>query len=199
MGSEVHDEECGGSTREHLLAAGLRLFAEKGYQGATAREIARAAGVTEVTLYRHFRSKDELFSAGISEEAGRLTELIPEPFGSMEEDLGSLARYINEHLSAQRDRIIRVLPELSRHPELLGQTVVRSIQQFHERLCAFFRHYRQTGELTSDMGDEVAAVFLGPMYANLLLGDLGGISVEFDYEQYVRHFLNGYRNGKRTK
>jgi AcrR family transcriptional regulator len=198
MDSERHLEESSDSTRERLLAAGLKLLAEEGYRGATAREIARAAGVTEVTLYRHFRSKDELFAAAVTDEAERLVKLVPEPSGNMEDDLRSLARYVDEHLSAERDRIVRVLPELHRRSELLGQDVVGSVRRFHEKIIALFRHYQRTGELTSDMGDEVTAVFLGPMYANALLGEVGGISVSFDYEQYVRHFLSGYRNAKKT-
>lgn len=199
MCSELSSQKSGDSTRKHLLAAGLGLLAEKGYQGSTAREIARVAGVTEVTLYRHFRSKDELFSAAITEEAARVTELIPELSGNIEKDLCSLARYMNEQLSAERDRLIRVLPELSRHPEMLGQTVATAIQQFLDKLSSFFRYYQQSGDLISDMGDEVTAVFLGPMYTNVLIGDVAGIYAEFDYELYVRHFLNGYRSPKRTK
>ncbi|NLN76246.1 MAG: TetR/AcrR family transcriptional regulator [Armatimonadetes bacterium] len=198
MCSELGNQKSRDSTREHLLAAGLGLLAEKGYQGSTAREIARVAGVTEVTLYRHFRSKDELFSAAIAEEAARVTELIPELSGNIEEDLCSLARYMNEQLSAERDRLIRVLPELGRHPEMLGQNVAEAIQQFLDRLSSFFRYYQQSGDLTSDVGDEVTAVFLGPMYANVLMGDVAGIFAEFDYEQYVRHFLDGYRKPKQT-
>jgi AcrR family transcriptional regulator len=49
------------STRERLLAAALAVFAEKGYRAATTREIAARAGVAELTLFRHFSSKQGLF------------------------------------------------------------------------------------------------------------------------------------------
>lgn len=47
-------------TRTRLLAAALELFADRGYDRTTVAEIAAAAGVTEMTFYRHFRSKDQL-------------------------------------------------------------------------------------------------------------------------------------------
>jgi AcrR family transcriptional regulator len=47
-------------TRTRLLAAALDLFARKGYDETTVAEIATAAGVTEMTFYRHFGSKDQL-------------------------------------------------------------------------------------------------------------------------------------------
>ena len=48
-------------TKERLLDATLRLISEKGYLRATTKEIAREAGVTELTLFRHFGSKENLF------------------------------------------------------------------------------------------------------------------------------------------
>lgn len=52
-------------TRRRILDGAAAAFAERGYQGATTRELARAAGVTEKTLYAHFRSKAELFVAAM--------------------------------------------------------------------------------------------------------------------------------------
>jgi AcrR family transcriptional regulator len=53
-------------TREKLLKATMELVSEKGYLGATTREIARQAGVTELTLFRHFGSKERLFESLLS-------------------------------------------------------------------------------------------------------------------------------------
>jgi AcrR family transcriptional regulator len=58
--------------REQLLSTAARLFAEVGYARATTAEIARAAGVSEPIIYRHFKSKKDLFVALI-EESGRET------------------------------------------------------------------------------------------------------------------------------
>src|SRR5258708_19287405 len=50
----------GDLTRQRILEAAERVFSRDGFQGATTREIAREAGVNEVTLFRHFRSRDDL-------------------------------------------------------------------------------------------------------------------------------------------
>ncbi len=47
-------------TRQRLLDAASRLFAERGYDQTTSAEIAQAAGVTERTLFRHFETKADL-------------------------------------------------------------------------------------------------------------------------------------------
>lgn len=49
--------------RQDILEASLKLFAEKGYNGSTTAEIARAAGVAEGTIFRHFTTKKELLIA----------------------------------------------------------------------------------------------------------------------------------------
>ncbi|MFV1956863.1 MAG: helix-turn-helix domain-containing protein, partial [bacterium] len=48
-------------TELKLLEATLELISEKGYLGATTREIAHRAGVSELTLFRKFGKKEKLF------------------------------------------------------------------------------------------------------------------------------------------
>ncbi|MFI7068419.1 TetR/AcrR family transcriptional regulator [Kribbella sp. NPDC050124] len=68
-------------TRERLLTAALELFAERGYDGTSAGEIAARAGVTEMTFFRHFPSKasllvddpyDPLIGAAIGQQPAEL-------------------------------------------------------------------------------------------------------------------------------
>jgi AcrR family transcriptional regulator len=49
--------------REQLIEVATKLFAKTGYDATTTADIAKAAGVTEPILYRHFESKQELFVA----------------------------------------------------------------------------------------------------------------------------------------
>lgn len=51
--------------REALMQAARSEFAEKGYVGATTREIARRAGANEVMLFRYFQSKSNLFKEAV--------------------------------------------------------------------------------------------------------------------------------------
>ena len=53
--------------RASLLSAACGLFASRSYHGTTTADIARAAGVTEPVLYRHFPSKGDLFAEARAE------------------------------------------------------------------------------------------------------------------------------------
>jgi AcrR family transcriptional regulator len=49
--------------RQAIVKAVRRVFAEKGFHGTTTRELAKAAGVSEALLFKHFPSKEALYSA----------------------------------------------------------------------------------------------------------------------------------------
>ena len=57
------------ATRENrkaqIIDSAMKIFIEKGYNGATTAGIAKEAGISEVTLFRYFTSKKELFMAGL--------------------------------------------------------------------------------------------------------------------------------------
>lgn len=53
----------GDKRREQILQTAVKLFSQKGFKGTTTKEIARAAGVSEAMVFKHFASKDELYGA----------------------------------------------------------------------------------------------------------------------------------------
>jgi len=53
----------GDERRDRILDAALRVFAERGFHGATTRELAKAAGVSEALMFRHFPTKEDLYMA----------------------------------------------------------------------------------------------------------------------------------------
>ena len=49
--------------REQILHTAVDLFSKRGFKGTTTKEIAKAAGVSEAIIFRHFATKDELYGA----------------------------------------------------------------------------------------------------------------------------------------
>jgi AcrR family transcriptional regulator len=60
------------ATEERILEAAVQLFARRGFRGSSTRSIARLAGVNEITLFRHFPRKRDLYWAA---SESRLREL----------------------------------------------------------------------------------------------------------------------------
>jgi len=68
-------------TREKILEAGRRLFTERGYEGATVRDIARAAGMSTGAVFASFADKAELFD-----------EIVATDYRSLEAEMAEAVR-----------------------------------------------------------------------------------------------------------
>ena len=95
-----------GSAREHILAVGARLFAEKGYDAASMREVAEAAKVAKPTVYYYFSSKEGLFEAllkaGVDSLCGELRAINARPADAgaercIEDAVRACFRFAEEH------------------------------------------------------------------------------------------------------
>jgi AcrR family transcriptional regulator len=71
------------ATRERIVEAALEAFAEKGFHGASTRDIAERAGTNQGLITYHFRSKDELWRAAADRIFGRLAERMTEQLGAL--------------------------------------------------------------------------------------------------------------------
>jgi AcrR family transcriptional regulator len=65
-------------TRSKVLAAARRLFSEQGYEGATIRDIAMAAGMSTGAVFASFADKSELFREILTNDIGALGEAMRE-------------------------------------------------------------------------------------------------------------------------
>src|SRR5262245_57916504 len=64
------------TTRERIPQVALRLFAEKGYEATSMREIAEHLGITKPALYYHFDSKEAIVRELLRELHGQVAELV---------------------------------------------------------------------------------------------------------------------------
>lgn len=81
--------------RDPIVAAAVRLFAARGVDRTSMREIARAVGITDATLYHYFRSKDELVEAAFGSatfQVGDLEAAFEAAGGSLRERLLAVGR-----------------------------------------------------------------------------------------------------------
>jgi len=67
----------GEDRRLQILRVAMRLFSQRGFRGTTTKEIAVAAGVSEAMVFRHFATKEELYSAILDHKACLHDELDP--------------------------------------------------------------------------------------------------------------------------
>jgi AcrR family transcriptional regulator len=83
--------------REQLLDCAAELFAKNGYARATTAQLAKAAGVTEPIIYRHFDSKRDLFVALIERTGRETIEAWEQHLADAEDPAERLRRVIGDN------------------------------------------------------------------------------------------------------
>ena len=66
------------STRERIIEVSLELFAKRGFSGVSVRDIAKAVGVRESALYKHFKNKQDILDQIIIEMRSRIKNVYVE-------------------------------------------------------------------------------------------------------------------------
>lgn len=102
---------------EELLEAGKREFLEKGFQGASMRSIAAAAGVTTGALYRYYTDKEALLDALVKEPADALEKRYRE----------EQRKFAEKNLQVQLEGL----------PEISDESAVWMIQYVYDHFDAF--------------------------------------------------------------
>jgi AcrR family transcriptional regulator len=106
--------------RQQILTAALDVFAEQGFEGATTKEIAEQADVTQGLIYFYFPSKEELFFAAFEHQAQQLYERLEAPIQKSGESPDvvihrTIARLV-EVLDAPRNlSLLRIMMRWSAH------------------------------------------------------------------------------------
>ena len=118
--------------RQQILDEATHLFAAKGFEGASMRTIARACGITEAAIYRHFKGKNDLYEQVITAKAvqhniaGQL-----ETFSS-DWNIEQVLRTIAEHILAMANQ----------DPELMRLMVNNSLERGSSVARVLFKEVR---------------------------------------------------------
>ncbi len=155
-------------TKEKILDAGLSLFSRKGYIGATTKEIARKAGVAELTLFRHFSSKERLFEEAIKRRSflPTLKGLLPELRGLTYTDaLTEIAYRYLERLSERRELIKIMHSEIHLYPAKVREMQQKFVGEIVGTLASYFKGLQEKKMLTEFDPELGARAFLSMFYS----------------------------------
>lgn len=149
------------STKHDLLEVTARLFAEHGWRGTTTRRIAEEAGVNEVTLFRHFGSKEALLGEAIRTVALEVhpDRGLPDVPVRMREELLEWVTRQHARLRQHGSLIRTCLAEFEQHPELAPVACDGSVSAFGDA-ARYLLEARRRGLISSAGSIEAATVML---------------------------------------
>lgn len=133
------------TSRDRILDAAARVYAEQGFRGATTRRIADEAGVNEITVFRHFGSKDALIQEALRVRAANPSRAeLPEEPRDPEAELTAWAAAEIADMRGCRALIRRTMSEMGERPEIIECTSAGPLEA-KETLCAYVATLRRRG------------------------------------------------------
>ncbi len=162
--------------REQIVEAATRVFAQKGFRRATTREVARAAGVSEGTIYNYFEGKDALLMAIL--ERLNETERRAEDFeeGMAADFRGFLKEYLRRRMSLiweNREVFRVVLSEMLVNAGLRELYLRRVVEPTMRIAEENFRSRMEQGEVRETDAPLTTRSVAGAVLGVLVLGLLG--------------------------
>lgn len=136
-------------TSQKIVDATMSLIRDKGYVATTTKDIARAAGVNECTLFRKFKSKKEIALTGVEQEKWR-GNISPEIFQNV---VWELQPDLEMFMNAYMERITPDFVKLSiglRAPQLYEEAapyIMKIPQTFITSLIDYFEKMERLGKL----------------------------------------------------
>jgi AcrR family transcriptional regulator len=206
MHSAVTDKQLAAlPTHERLIAAATRVFARSGLEGATTREIAREAAVNEVTLFRHFRTKEKLIAAvlhstfdeqdaalaapreAVASSATLCTnaDLGPlTPPADLRASLLELASRYEEVLRTNMPLVRTLIGEIHRYGEHEGRVMRSIFAPLKAELLGTIEAAARAGQMRAGVDPVVAADLFGGMIFYEVLRRSGPAAPEYSTQKF---------------
>jgi TetR/AcrR family transcriptional regulator len=193
----------GEERRRVIVEAALALFSQKGFRGTTTKEIAEAAGCSEATIFKHFTTKDELYSA-ILEAKSRIEETLAKAAhaAAQKDDSGVFRAVGLESLTRteQDPSLMRLLLFSALEGHGLSHLFFESkVRRLHEFLSSYIKGRIADGAFQPVDPLLAARGFVGMIAHHLLIHEIfgmkrpAGVLPEHVVDTFVTLFLNGIR------
>ena len=201
MSSVSHDKPLGRPREERadraILDATLRLIAERGVNELRIDDVAERARVGKATIYRRYRSKDELVGAAVTSLVSEIS--IPDT-GSTEGDLRELMRNaVRVYRGSLEAGVMPGLVDAMSHDPALARAVREGfLKRRRAALAAVLERGVERGDLRPDLDLELALDVLGgPLFYRLLI--TGGPIDNSLADGVAELILRGFAPRRRSK
>ena len=167
--------------RAAVLECACQIFSKGSYRAATTAQIARAAGVTEPILYRHFASKRDLYLECLNAAWAECREMWEAAIAG-ESDPGLWISVMGGSYLAAKDRRghiallwVQALTEASDDPEI-RRFVRRQMREVHDYVAGVMRRSQQEGGILRDRDPDAEAwIFIAIGLLGTVSRRLGGL------------------------
>ena len=178
---------------QKLFSDVVRAVVRLGFAKATTKQLAEAARVNEVTLFRKYGNKANLIRTAFQNilVSSSLNEL--SYTGELEADLVEIVSSYKQTSSLYGEIIPMLITEVPRDPEL--KELMEPFLSVFRSILTIIQRYQQAGQLNKEPGPTAVSALLGPIIVGKMLQRTGAgfATIEIEPEAYVTAFLEGRR------
>lgn len=185
-------------TSQKIIDAAMALVRDKGYVATTTKEIAKAAGVNECTLFRKFESKKDIVIQGANQTGWR-ADIAPQIF---EKITWELETDLEMFMRAYMDRMTPDFVNLSiglRAPQLYEETrqlIMKVPQTFLEAFTDYLNRMCARGKIPrKDFKALAMTVFSATFGYTFLSASFGKELTEVEKDEYIRNSVQMFVKG----
>ena len=188
-------------TQLKIIDATMTLIIDKGYSGATTKEIAKLAGVNESTIFRRFEGKKEIVIAAMDLPQWNpgLSESDFTYHGDLEEDLTSFSEIYMRKVTPQMVKVSIGL----RSAELQGAAlpgIMKVPMVFHKVLGGYFTQMIAEGKMRDCNVESISLQFLAMNFGFVFLdASFGNKLIDVSKAEYIRNSIQVFVSGIRNK
>lgn len=190
-------------SRNEIINAACKVFAQVGFRGCTTRRIADAAGVNEVTIFRQFGSKEALLREAMKRTHSVDLAPLPDVPSDPERELTSWSESFIQHLRLRSSMIRKTMSEMEERPEMC-ESASYVPRQASADLCHYLTALKRQGTAAEKFDPKTAAAMLmGAIFADAMgrdmMPDVYPQPQEKAAQMYTRLLLRaiGVENGSR--
>ncbi|MCT8137701.1 TetR/AcrR family transcriptional regulator [Anaerobacillus sp. CMMVII] len=162
----VEDQAVLPSTEDKILSAAINLMEKKGYKAVTMKEIALAAGFSEMTLFRRFGSKKSILDAAVEKYSYNfcMKKIFEEDIiYDLEHDLTLIAKMYHKYMNQNKKIVILSFQERHFHPEI-GRKAAENPKILKEYLLRYLSEMKRREKIK---GDDIEANVMSFLWVNL--------------------------------
>ncbi len=145
------------SVPEQILSAATRLFAQRGFDGASLQDISDAVGIRKPSLLYHFPSKDDLRRRVMENLLSHWNDLLPSLLVAATSGEGQFDAVIRETVSfftADPDRARLLLREVLDRPDEMGELIQSHVRRWVAIISEYIRKGKEQGNVRPEVNPE---------------------------------------------
>ncbi len=168
---------------ETILDVAVHVFRERGYDGSSLEQVARAAGITKASIYYHVRSKEQLLERGVGRAFDALFAELDQPAATTGRGVDRLKFIVRRTIEITVERLDEVALLLSvRGNTRVERKIVDRRREFDHRVAEIMSAAQAEREVRADIDPRLATRLLFGMLNSITEwyrpdGDLGGAEI----------------------